>query len=290
MKVALPGIRHDRSGFEALVRFHAQTESCFLDDIEVDMTAVDWFDADMCAAFGALLYQLGEELNAVSLAGIRPSVERILSKNGFLSSYGRQRIPDTWGTTIPYRRFDVEDQRAFAEYVESQLMRRSEIPEMSSTVLARFRQTVLEIFSNSVIHSRTKRGIFSCGQCFPNKNRLVFSVADLGIGMRENLAQILGLELSAENAIVWATSLRNTTKRGRIPGGLGLKLLCEFITINGGSIQIASDAGYWLFEKGQPHAFPLRSPFPGTVVTIEIDTSDTHTYRFKSELSPADVF
>ena len=51
MKFALPQIRHEQSGFEALVRFHAQTKDCRLMQVEIDMAATNWFDADMCAAF-----------------------------------------------------------------------------------------------------------------------------------------------------------------------------------------------------------------------------------------------
>lgn len=103
----LPEIRHDQAGFEALVKLWAQTETCFLDDIDIDMSAVTWFDADMCAALGAILYRLGENLNTVKLKNIRSDVESILSKNRFLSTYGREKIPDQWGTTLPYQRFDV---------------------------------------------------------------------------------------------------------------------------------------------------------------------------------------
>jgi hypothetical protein len=99
-----------------------------------------------------------------------------------------------------------------------------------------------------------------------------------------------GLDLKPEQAIVWATEARNTTKRGSIPGGLGLKLLVEFIKLNGGRLQIVSDAGYWCLAKDHSGAAPLKSPFPGTVVTIEIDTADTRSYALTSELTEADTF
>ena len=84
MKVALPAIHHNQAGFETLVRLHTQTKDCFLEDIEINMAAVNWFDADMCAAFGAILYDLGCNANSVQMTNIRANVERILSKNGFL--------------------------------------------------------------------------------------------------------------------------------------------------------------------------------------------------------------
>lgn len=290
MRIALHDINHDLVGFNSLVRLQGETANCFFDDIEVDLRATTWFDADMCAALGAILYRLGEGINTVRLNHLRPSVENILSKNGFLSHYGRAKIPDRWGTTIPYRRFDAKDDRYFADYIENELIHRSEMPAMSPGLLKKFRESIFEIFSNAVLHSATKQGIFSCGQFFPKRDRLDFSVADLGIGMRRNIREKVGLNLSAEEAIVWATHGRNTTKRGSVPGGLGLKLLSEFIDLNGGCIQIVSDAGYWRREKGNTVTAPLCGAFPGTVVTVEINTADKNSYILSSELSTEDIF
>ncbi len=89
MRFALPQIRHDQAGFEALVYLHGQAKDCSFDSIDVDMSITSWLDADMCAAFGAILYRLSENLNTVKLTNIRANVANILSKNGFLSNYGR---------------------------------------------------------------------------------------------------------------------------------------------------------------------------------------------------------
>jgi len=290
VKVHLPEIRHNQAGFDALVRLHTKTKECFLDDVEIDMTATGWFDADMCAPLGAILYRLGDDPNNIQLTNIPKPVAKILSKNGFLSNYGAEELPDTWGTTIPYKRFDVKDDRYFAGYIEDEFVRRTEMPRMSSGLLKKFRESVFEIFSNAVIHSQTKLGIFSCGQYFPKRHRLDFSVADLGIGIRQNVLENAGLDLRADLAIAWATDGQNTTKRGRIPGGLGLKLLREFITLNGGRIQIVSDTGYWSLEAGEVHTAQMRLPFPGTVVNMEIDTADNRSYKLSSELSETDIF
>ena len=154
----------------------------------------------------------------------------------------------------------------------------------------KFRESVFEIFSNSVIHSQTRLGIFSCGQYFPKRNRLDFSVADLGIGIRENVLKHTGLDLNAADAIAWATDGQNTTKRGNIPGGLGLKLLKEFITLNAGRIQIVSASGYWALESGKVITKEMLYEFSGTVVNIEIDTADKRSYKLSSEISEKDIF
>lgn len=290
MKFSLPEIRHDLAGFEALVRLNVAADDLHFSAIDIDMAAVSWFDADMCAPFGAILYRIGCNVNTVQLNNLQPDVERILSKNGFLSHYGRMPLRDTFGTTIPYQRFNVKDDRFFASYVESKFVQRSEIPSMTLGLAKRFRESVFEIFSNAVIHSQTELGIFSCGQFFPKRHRLDFSVADLGIGIRRNVKEYAGLDLPAHEAIVWATQGQNTTKCGPIPGGLGLKLLCEFINLNGGRIQIVSDAGYWSLEKGRTETALLPMPFPGTIVNVEINAADTQSYALTSELKESEIF
>ena len=141
-----------------------------------------------------------------------------------------------------------------------------------------------------MLHSQTRLGIFCCGQFFPKRNQLNFSIADLGIGIRRNVVEHTGLALDAAKAIVWATTGRNTTRRGAIPGGLGLKLLMQFVTLNGGNIQIVSDAGYWRWHGGQSSAIVLDQPFPGTAVSIEINTADTQSYMLTSEAEDRSIF
>ncbi len=290
MKCALPSIHHNQTGFAALASFHARTERCVVEDVEIDMRGTDWFDADMCAPFGALLYRLGDNLNTVNLTNLSPKVEKILSKNGFLSHYGRRSVPDLWGTTVAYQRFDTEDDRYFSGYIEQEFIRRPEMPAMSRGLSKRFRESLFEIFSNAVLHSRTTLGIFSCGQFFPARNRLDFTVADLGVGIRTNVRDHLQCDLDAEAAIVWAVQEHHTTKRGTIPGGLGLTLLQEFVDLNGGHMQIVSDAGYWSRKGNRTSTSFLAAPFPGTIVNVEINTADRRAYRLSSEPEDDGIF
>lgn len=100
----------------------------------------------------------------------------------------------------------------------------------------------------------------------------------------------LRTDIPAEEAIEWATQGRNTTKRGDVPGGLGLKLLREFIDLNGGCMQIVSDSGYWCRRNGDTTKMNLPHGYPGTVVSVEINTADTHSYALHSEVSLDDIF
>lgn len=161
---------------------------------------------------------------------------------------------------------------------------------MSRGLLKKFRESIFEIFSNAVLHSRTRLGIFSCGQFFPKRDQLAFSVADLGVGMRQNIRRHLGSDLAPEEAIEWATRENNTTKRENVPGGLGLKLLREFIDLNQGCLQIVSDAGYWRRRSRRTTTRRLDRPFPGTVVSVEINTADQNSYSLSSEFTTDDIF
>ncbi|RKU30227.1 ATP-binding protein [Candidatus Poribacteria bacterium] len=290
MRVSLPKIDNDYEGYDALACFYSQTENLELDRIEVDMSETDWLSADMCAAFGAILHRLNTRLNKVNLLNIRENVMDILSRNGFLSHYGGDLIPDEWQTTISYRRFDVKDDHFFANYIEEEFIQRSELPTMTHELLKKFRESIFEIFSNAVLHSQTELGIFCCGQLFPNQNRLVFTIADLGIGICKNINLKKGWKLTPTEAINWAIQEGNTTKSSNLPGGLGLILLCDFIDLNNGCLHIVSDAGYWERRCQRIITEELSKPFPGTIVSLEIDTSDTNTYGLNSELKPDDIF
>ena len=289
MRIDLREIRSDYEGFAQLIELAARTSDLVFDSTSIDMRTANWLDANMCAPFGAILYKVSRNLNTVKLLNIPDQVETILSKNAFLSSYGRAKRPDTYGTTIEYKRFEPKDDRYFASYVERHLVGKG-MPQMTVRLLKKIRESIFEIFSNAVIHSETKLGIFACGQYFPHKNRLDFSIADLGIGIRQNVKKKRGLDLLAEKAIGWAMDGKNTTKSGSIPGGLGLKLLREFITLNRGRLQIVSDRGYWVLSNGQVATRTFPYPFPGTVVNIEINTADKGSYRLTSESPTKDIF
>lgn len=290
MEFTLPKeIRHDEDGFKNLVDFYEQTKCCFAERVEVDMRSTFWFDADMCAVFGALLCRLKDNLNLVHFRNLSPEIESILSKNGFLSHYGKQKIPDSYKTTILYKRFNVKDERYFSDYVEQEFIHRPEIPEMTPKLLKKMCGSVYEIFNNAVHHSQTELGIFSCGQFFPKKDRLDFTIADLGVGIKANVCRYLQKNVSAVDAIEWAVRDKHTTKRN-VSGGLGLALLSEFIDLNQGCIRIVSDAAYWRRQNRRNYKVQLARAFPGTVVNIEINTADTGSYGLYSESDDGSIF
>ena len=283
--IPLPEIRSDKQGFATLVKLAEQMRDLEYTPITLNMSTATWVDANMCAPLGAILYQASRRLNSIRFDNIPAPVQIIFHKNNFLSNYGHTKRNDDWGTTIQYQRFERKDDRFFGTYIEQHFKNKA-IPEMSPALRKKFWESIFELFSNAVIHSETEMGIFTCGQYFPKKNRIDFAIADLGIGILRTLENKKGLHYSPEDAINWAMEGRNTTKTGPIPGGLGLKLLREFIRLNQGRIQVVSGIGYWeQCSDGTVDKREMLNPFPGTVVNIEINTADVNTYILASEHS-----
>lgn len=115
-------------------------------------------------------------------------------------------------------------------------------------------------------------------------------MVDLGLGFEEAIFRGIGLRMPAATAIDWAMTGRNTTRKLDIPGGLGLKILKEFVRLNGGRLSIVSHNGYWCMERDGVKMSAMAAPFPGTVVTLEINTADTASYKMSGEVDPASLF
>lgn len=290
VEIFLPAITSSFDGFSALMNLVEKTDDLSYANVVIDLSNATRLDANMCAPLGAILYRISSRLNQVAFENIPHSVEHILRKNGFLSFYGQPKKVAEWDTTIQFNRFEQKDDRFFGAYIETHFKNKA-IPQMSEALRKKFWESVFELFSNAVIHSETELGIFTCGQYFPQHDRVEFAIADLGVGIRSNLLAKKNVNLSSEAAINWAMEGQNTTKTGAIPGGLGLKLLREFIKYNRGRIQVVSQEGYWeQLADASIKMNALSYAFPGTVVNMEINTADTNPAILTSELQADEIF
>lgn len=284
-------LKSDYRGFKDIINLYEKIKTINSENkLTVDMPY--WFDANMCAPFGAILSIFSNRNVDISL-NCENQVMEILQKNQFLPKFGfdKPSKPDYYGSTIEYAQFDVNDDNKFKKYVETHFGNNVHgLPKMSPELLRKFRESLYEIFGNSVFHSETNH-IFACGQYFHLQNRLDFSIVDLGIGFHGNINKKMNLHLSPEEAIVWAMEENQTTKKGgTVPGGLGLKLIKDFIEKNNGKMQIVTYNGYWEFSKGRTTLNTFSSNFPGTVVNIEINTADSSYYSLESETDYENIF
>jgi len=289
LRLPLSDIKTGSSGFWDLIRFFHRLEGVEDDVIDIDMADVNWIDANMCSPLGAILSLKEKRGRQIVMSNLHDSQRDILSRNHFLSEFGGTE--DHRGTTIEFRRFECSSlgTGAFQEYVSAFFQPASKgLPAMSDLLLKRFRESLYEIFENAREHSDSQNRIFACGQLYPRKSRLDFTITDLGIGIEGSIKKNLGLDLTSSRAIEWAVR-GNTTRCGRT-GGLGLLLLQEFIRLNRGRLIIVSKRGYWECSQMGVEGATFSSSFPGTSVTIEVNTADRSSYRLASEIDPASIF
>lgn len=290
MNYYLPTIRSQKEGFDRLAELAAETDELFNSRLEVDFTRCGFFDANMAAPLAALLSRIAaNRFNRIEIVEVPSAIKKILCKNYFLVSYGYNVIEDINQTTLPYVRMQLSDEGLFAAYLNEHLSGKG-IPRMSQAMGKKFRQSVFEIYQNVVIHSESEVGLFVCGQFYPQLQRLDLTIADAGIGIRTSVRRYAGSKISSVEAIRWALEEGHTTKRQGHPGGVGLKFLKDFIALNGGKIQIVSRYGFYEFHNESETFLKLSADFPGTVVNLEVDTSDTKAYKLESEISPEDIF
>ena len=279
----LPAVRSTREGWETLAKLAKAAQGLYSDQLQLNMSRLDFFDANMAAPLGAILSKVADGFNTIRIVDIPGPVETILRKNLFLTHYWYKSLDDNNNTTMPFRRLRLSDEGEFEEYIHWQLTGRG-IPRMSDGASRIFKKKVFEVYQNAVFHSESNLGVFVCGQFFPQQNRLDFTVADAGIGIRENVRRYFNTpRINSLPALKWALEPYHTTKSGPYPGGLGLEFLQKFARLNDGKIQIASRFAFYELSRGTETFANMAVDFPGTAVTIEINTADESIYFLESE-------
>lgn len=273
----LTDINTNFSCYNQFVNLYKELKDVYFDTINIKLEK--WFGANMSAALGGVLDKL-DFTASINVSSKNEAILSILKKNGFLANYGYEKNPDVNNTTIQYLKLRASDSRYFNSYVMNELLSRSDLPKMSDSLKKKIAESIYEIFVNAQIHSKSDY-IYTCGQFFPHKEKIEFTIVDMGIGFKKHINDSFNFSLSSVQTIKWALINGNTTKKD-VPGGIGLSLLTEFIKLNRGKFQIISDDGFYEVGETENSGF-LDSPFPGTIVNMEFRTDDTNSYRLSSE-------
>lgn len=285
MTFEMSAIPSNRLGFERLSQLSESAEHLFADHLELDMTQVSAFGGNMAAPLGVVLAHVMDEFNSVEIVAIPSRVKRILQENRLLTHFRYGPMADVNGTSMPYRRLRLSDTGSFEDYIQLQLTDKR-IPDMSKKASKRFKQKVFEVYQNAVSHSKSDVGVFVCGQVFPRENRLDFTIADGGMGIRDSVRRYFNTDrISSIAALKWALKPNHTTKRGSHPGGLGLQFLRQFSALNQGKIRIVLRFASYEFECEKEAFHRMQHDFPGTAVTIQINTADTAKYILPPEIT-----
>lgn len=274
----LRNITNTYESFQQLIFFYENQKDKLFTDIHLELR--QWFAANLSTALGVILDSISD-LNEIHFDFITHETKQILLKNEFLSYYGFDKVQDNYNTTIKYQKLKPTDGKFFKTYVVEELLNRDELPEMSIPLREKMIEAIYEIFVNAQIHSDSEF-IYTCGQFFPRKNKIEFTIADNGIGFKERVNRRFKSNLNAQKAISWAVQDRNTTKN--VTGGIGLALLREFISKNRGKMQIISNEGYYEFINGNEYTQEFQGSFPGTIVNLQFKTDDPKNYLLQSEV------
>lgn len=285
----LPNISSDAAGFGELAALSDRALADTTPHLEVNLSRLAWFEANMAAPLGVVLNKLTDALKVVTIVEVPAPTEGILRRNGLLAAFGYPPATIKSRTALPYQRFKLQDSALFAQYLQEHLPGKG-IPTMSTGLGKLFQQSLFEVFENAIFHSGSPLGVFVCGQFFPLKQRVDITIADAGITIPRKVNETFRWNHSPTDALAWALKEGSTTKRAGKPGGVGLKLLRDFVALNQGRLQIASGGAYWELNAGQDFIQPLACPFPGTVVNLEVNTADSKSYGLVNEVSPESVF
>ena len=260
LQVNIGSLQSNSGGFSRLGLLHQELSNFSNAKITIDLSKLRWFDGHMAAPMRLIIRQAEARANSISYISPSPAVETLLRKNGFLS--GVRKIADDHRTTMPVTEFSLDEAVKFSLYAKQHLDRK-EMPKMSPALRSKFFEGVDELFANSALHSKSRLGVAVGGQFYPRLRRLDFTLVDGGRGIPGSVrASLKDRMFNDPEAIAWAMEDYNTTRQGDIPGGLGSKILRDFIKINKGKLVIVSNSGFWFQDGHRVTMHQLGSAFP----------------------------
>jgi len=275
-------IENNYQSFSSLINLYQALMELFVEDVFIDFSNTKYLEANLSALTGAIFDDTKVFVN-INFENFQPQVQKILQKNDFLSNYGYAKIEDKYDTTIKYKKFKSIDTQPFYKYINDELLTMHDFPKMSEYFRKDFAKSLLEIFVNANIHANCDY-VYTCGQYFPNKKDLYFTIVNTGTTIKKNVNNFFKRnDICGKKAINWAVQKNTTTKQG-ISGGLGFETVRNFIRQNKGALQIISDDGYRSENiYGKISMKEFSKSFIGTVVNLKIKMDDTQNYKTEEE-------
>ena len=289
MKIDFPEkITSEVIGYENLIQFYEKMSTIKDSKISIDFKNSYWFEANLCAIFGAMIEELEDKGNEIILNNIK-NPKDILSRNGFLKKFGVEKPSETYNTELDYKTFSHKQGKSFSSYIDNEILKKQGFPKLSNLLSKKINESIFELYENARTHGKCKN-IHTCGQLYPSKKRLNITIVDMGQTIKNNVNNYLNSSKTGCECIEWAMKDKNTTKTGTISGGLGLAIIFEFIKLNKGKIQIISSEGYWELRSGEVFKQNLNFNFNGTIANLEFNLADTNEYFLKEEIDLDNIF
>lgn len=263
--VANEGIDSSKTGYKKLISFYFGCKAYRDCKISLEFRHINWISGNMCALLQGVLHKLNKE-NSLLFTLDRDNYSHIKTNLPFLFSNGF--LEDV--VKMPYSRsavvlstFEKNSDQQFVEYIEKGLFGNTGMTiktEKKTGMIDNF----LEVFSNVQLHARTEEPIFACGQFFPQKQQLHFTLVDLGVGYLLPISEFTkGKVITSEDAIQWAIE-GNTTKMDA-PGGTGLKRIIKYCEETKGTLNIITGDTYWASDATITFNVPV---FCGSMINL----------------------
>lgn len=262
--IEVSAIKSLNSMLESIDNLHTNDhEVCFV------FSDIKWLSAEMTTFLGMEMRRLQSKEYKLYASSMPSRVKNILNKNGFNTLLlHNTKETDVYDTTIPYTELKSDDVSQINSYLDNLMFHKLD-QTLARETEQRFKEAVFEIADNTHIHSDSDR-IFMCGQHFPQKKRLAFTISDNGISIPIKVNNSLHLYSANDsthdyNLINWATKRGNSTKT--VPAaGLGLSDIMETMK-QLGELTIVSNYGYWKFNSSHNIITKsLKSPLHGTLI------------------------
>ena len=282
------GITSSIEGFNALSQlfFDIQDFAEHHEKFTIDFSNCKKFDGYLCAALGAIFDFFSNKSTIMLQLPENKEVRKVLSRNHFLRAWRVKTDIKDKENFVRYARFETSDASAseFKKYIDEWLIGKQKFPEHSKAVGESLVASLYEIYANARMHGEAPY-VYSCGEYKESDTTFEMAIVDLGKTIPGNVNSFFKKKnlppLPVCHAIYWAFEEGHTTKENT--GGLGLSLLREFIELNNGSLHMVSDGGFVEYSNGHFEFHNLNRNFPGTIVNIKFNFSDSKHYWMNSE-------
>lgn len=260
-------------GVDELMKFYGFASQFTYTSIELDLTSVNLIDANLAALIMALAHKLKHKYKNYIFIQF-PSHMNVFFRNGLISHLkgdGNLNIyGDSRESTIPLKSFDKEEDDKYCHYLKKEFLGHRGLDNLSRTVKDNLQSHFSEVFTNVALHANPILPIYSCGQYFPEKNLLKFTLIDLGNGFLEKIELKTNGNINDDkSAMIWATQNLNSTKDSNFgPGGLGLKELKKYCENNNASFHICSGSGYVSMIGNKTLENNLKIPLQGSLINL----------------------
>lgn len=208
-------------------------------------------------------------------------LHQILEKQGVIEYYKKNNyVKGNENKVIPFTKIVSQDDLVNVI---------NKILDLAPIVMSEDARCVLfskfyEMFINATTHGANEIGAFCSGKWDFNRQSLIISVYDYGIGITKNVNNYLkkynkiNTDLNCREAFDWALTKGNSTKETDFPRGTGLNVLEDFVNKNGGKITLCSGNGIYVLENGTKKFENMENSILGTLMIINIRADNEHIY------------